>query len=137
MSEETDTIETTEQPTAIGDNSLISAILTQRVEETPTKLVPEVESPDPSLTETGEAEFIEVIEEKKAAPEPDYTEYEAEPAPIQKKEEPKSILSPVETEEDPEEAERKWRWSWSLPQAMALRLIRHLNPGYKVKVVLE
>ena len=31
----------------------------------------------------------------------------------------------------------KWRWSWSLPQAMALRLIRHLNPGYQMKVVLE
>ena len=106
MSEELDTIDQPKEAAAIGDNSLISAILTQRVEETPTKLVPEVESPDPSLTETEETEYVEVIEEKKAAPEPDYTEYEAEPAPLQKKDDVQSIPTPANAEDDPEEAER-------------------------------
>ena len=31
---------------------------------------------------------------------------------------------------------QQYKLSWSLPQVIALRVIRHLNPGYKVKVVM-
>lgn len=99
-----------QEDTAIGNNDLISSILAQRIAETPSDRVPEVEIPDPE----GEVVPEQIVKEEKPPQEPDYTEYDEEPAPVQKVTEPENRESNsdmlIETPEtDPEETERTLR----------------------------
>jgi len=105
--------ETTEQ--SIGDNSLIKTLLATRIAETPTKKVDEVEIPEPEIIE---AEHIEILK-KTEAPEPqpvDYTEYDEEPAKIQK-DIPLSAEKPnlpAEISEDKKAKQRKISSRWGV-----------------------
>ena len=68
---------------SIGDNSLIKSILATRISETPTRKVEEVEIPEPAR-EFAKAEVVETIQPPPEPPKVDYTEYDEEPARIQK-----------------------------------------------------
>ena len=121
---ETENIELVKEDKEIGKSDLISSLLAQRIAETPAARVPEVEVPDPSedLTEKLTEELTETVvleEEKPTVKEPDPTEYDEKPAPIQlvKPEDTDEKIgetlenenTPTSEELSPEELERKAR----------------------------
>jgi hypothetical protein len=107
----------TSEEQEIGNSDLISSLLSQRIAETPTARVPEVEVPDPSEELAKEiTETLVIEEEKPEVVEPDPKEYEEKPAPIQlvkpeeaKKDASSDTATPVSEELSAEELERKAR----------------------------
>jgi hypothetical protein len=75
-----DIIKDNSEEQEIGNSDLISSLLTQRISETPTARVPEVEVPDPTEELTTELTETLVIEkEKPEVIEPDPKEYDEKP----------------------------------------------------------
>jgi len=92
---------------ALGNNDLINQLLTQRISETPTKLVPEVDPPE--VIEIKEAKQVE--KKKQVAPKEekpiDYTEYEKEPVPIEISEEGTAITTTEDEALDEQKIRRR------------------------------